>query len=65
MKRVPRLEIIIVALVLLASLVARVTTLDAFRVADELHWICRTISFRAALLRGIGRTPSSSVIRAW
>ncbi len=52
MKRFSRLEIAIVALVLLASLAARLIGLDAFRVADEARWTCRVVGFRHALLRG-------------
>jgi hypothetical protein len=52
MKRVSRLEIIIVAFVLLASLATRLVGLDAFRVADEARWMCRVIGFRHALLQG-------------
>jgi hypothetical protein len=52
LRRVSRLEIIIVAFVLLASLAARLASLSAFRVADEARWTCRVIGFRHALLQG-------------
>jgi hypothetical protein len=51
MKRVSRLEVIIVAFVLLASLAVRLIGLDAFRVADEARWTCRVVGFRRALLQ--------------
>jgi 4-amino-4-deoxy-L-arabinose transferase-like glycosyltransferase len=52
MKRISRLEATVVVLVLLLSLASRLTSLSAFRVADEMRWMCRIIGFRDALARG-------------
>ncbi|MGD2148300.1 MAG: glycosyltransferase family 39 protein, partial [Anaerolineae bacterium] len=52
MKRGPRLELAIVALVLTLSLGFRLAGLDVFLVHDEMRWACRSVGFRAGMIRG-------------
>jgi 4-amino-4-deoxy-L-arabinose transferase-like glycosyltransferase len=50
--RVLRLEVVAVALVLIASLGLRLVSLDRFIVSDETRWLCRSLGFREALVHG-------------
>ena len=52
MKRAFHLELAVVALVLMLSLGLRLAGLDVFLVHDEMRWACRSVGFRAGILRG-------------
>jgi 4-amino-4-deoxy-L-arabinose transferase-like glycosyltransferase len=51
-RKVSRLELLILVLVLAASLGLRLFGLDVFVVNDELRWTCRSVGFRVALAEG-------------
>jgi len=64
-----RLELLVLAVVLLISLALRLADLDVFLAGDETKWICRSINFHAALrqgdLRGTYQSEHPGVVTMW
>ncbi len=60
---------LLAVVILVAALVARLSSLDVFVAADELRWVCRSLSFGQALASGQPRgtflTGHPGVITMW